>query len=74
LASRTSSNGLSLRAIEFVAQLVFVTEVIEGSNGDSWNELMWAVGESIDPSPTIAQALTGGLLLANSISGSSLSP
>jgi hypothetical protein len=27
---------------------------------ESWNERMWAVGEPIDPSPTVDQALSGG--------------
>ena len=26
----------------------------------SWNERMWSVGEPIDPSPTIEQAINGG--------------
>jgi hypothetical protein len=29
---------------------------------ESWNERMWADGEPIDPSPTIAQAINGGYL------------
>jgi hypothetical protein len=31
---------------------------------ESWNERMWANGEPIDPSPTIDQALNGGLSMA----------
>jgi hypothetical protein len=27
---------------------------------ESWNERMWSVGEPIDPSPTIDQAINGG--------------
>ena len=27
---------------------------------ESWNERMWAVGEPIDPSPTVDQAINGG--------------
>jgi hypothetical protein len=27
---------------------------------ESWNERMWSDGEPIDPSPTIAQAVSGG--------------
>jgi len=28
----------------------------------SWNERMWSVGEPIDPSPTVDQAINGGYL------------
>jgi hypothetical protein len=32
---------------------------------ESWNERMWSVGEPIDPSPTIDQAINGGLPIAS---------
>src|SRR5712671_2848052 len=31
---------------------------------ESWNERMWSDGDPIDPSPTIDQAINGGLSLA----------
>jgi hypothetical protein len=61
----SKARGVTLMLARQAADLRVRGEAMirEADNLDcqSWNERMWADGEPIDPSPTVDQALNGGL-------------
>jgi hypothetical protein len=58
--SRAMANILAAQAAEMRAEGEAMIQQADKLLCESWNERMWGDGESIDPSPTIDQAVNGG--------------
>jgi hypothetical protein len=59
--SRAMTNILAAQSAEMRAKAETMLQQADKLLCESWNERMWADGEPIDPSPTIDQAVNGGL-------------
>ena len=51
---------LAQRSVEARARGDALIREADNLSCQSWNERMWSAGETIDPSPTIDQAINGG--------------
>lgn len=61
LKARAMTGILSAQAAEMRAKGEALIKQADKLSCESWNERMWSDGEPIDPSPTINQAINGGL-------------
>lgn len=62
--ARAMANILAAQSAEMRAKGEAMIQQADRLLCESWNERMWSNGEPIDPSPTIDQAVNGGLPLA----------
>lgn len=58
--ARAMTTILAARSAELRAQGEALIRDADRMLAESWNERMWALGEPIDPSPRIDQAVNGG--------------
>lgn len=61
--SRAMTGILAAQSDEMRSKAEALIKQADRLSCESWNERMWSDGESIDPSPTIDQAINGGLPL-----------
>src|SRR6202012_6133584 len=59
--ARAMANILASQSVEMRAKGEALIQQADRLLCESWNERMWSDGEPIDPSPTIDQAVNGGL-------------